>query len=104
MQKEVLWRGYNCACGEAKAAAVAVLRSEGDLVRTCEVVAQSVPLLPERASLGESNSASCRLAKNCLAVTTHHHSLRVAKHNYYVEAALAFHIYEERIGKLNGDA
>lgn len=40
LQREVLWRGYTGACGEAKA--VAVLWSEGDLVRTGEVVAQSV--------------------------------------------------------------
>ena len=60
-----------------------------------------VTLFPERAALGESSSTAGRLAQNRLAVSTHHHSLRVAKYGCYVEAALTFDIHEEGIGRLN---
>ena len=60
-----------------------------------------VPLLPERASLGESGTPTGGLAQHRLAVTAHHNSLRVAKNGGDVEATLTFHVHEERIGRLN---
>eukprot|EP00262_Sarcandra_glabra_P002177 TRINITY_DN1243_c0_g1_i2.p1 TRINITY_DN1243_c0_g1~~TRINITY_DN1243_c0_g1_i2.p1 ORF type:complete len:126 (+),score=11.07 TRINITY_DN1243_c0_g1_i2:381-758(+) len=57
----------------------------------------SVSLSPERASLGQSGTASGWLAQNSLAVSTDHDSLGMAKNSSYIETSLALHIHEKRV-------
>ena len=63
-----------------------------------------VAFLSERATRGESSTATSGLAQHRLAIPTHHNRLGVTEHSRNVEATLALHIHDERVGELRARA
>jgi len=60
-----------------------------------------IALPPEGAALGQASLATGGLAQHGRAAAAEDNSLRVAEYGGDVEATLALHVHEERVGRLN---